>query len=763
VTDSRGDGKLTSHELDSLLHTDKIKRAAMTKTRETKMPDVQLYRDVFNASPVGIVVENLDGQLLFVNPAFCSLLGFSEEELRRKHCVDFSPPEDAQKDWTLFQQLRTGLIDHYQLEKRYFRRDGSLMWGRLSLSLLTDRSSPLVIAMVEDITDKRRAQDDLERERQRSEESLRESEERLRLAAQAGRMFAYSWDVATDLIERSGESSEILGVAKDLDTGAAISALVHPDDKQRLEYALGQLTADNPTLQITYRIVRPDGAMIWLERTSRAYFDEHGKLKRTLGMVVDITQKKGAEKALRASEERLRLAQQAARMGSFEWNIRTGESSWTPELEAIYGLPPSGVSRTRAAFEDLVCPDDRARVNEFVDQALKTGRPTKGEWRVIWPDGSVHWIAGRAQVLMDESGEPSRMVGVNVDITERKSTEEKLREYERAVEGSEEMIIVIDRQYRYLIANRQFLKRHRMTREEVVGHFVYELANDGVFEAVFKPKLDECFQGKVVRFELKYAYPELGERDLSISYFPVEGSNGIDRAACVLQDVTDRKHAEQALAGMTRKLIEAEEQERARIGRELHDDVTQRLAMLAIQLEQLQSDPSEIRTRLQELQRETIAISSDVQALSHELHSAKLEYLGIGGAMKSWCKEFGERQKVEIDFKNDVSRVLRFETGLCLFRVLQEALHNAVKHSGAKQIEVRLTQQPNTIDLSVSDSGRGFDVESAMLGHGLGLTSMRERVRLVNGTIRIESKPVGGTRIHVCLPLQVDLSQTAVG
>ena len=122
-------------------------------------PDTQLFRDVFNSSPIGIAIENLDGQPLFVNPAFCSFLGFSEEELRSKHCVDFSPFEDARKDWELFQQLKAGLIDHYQLEKRYFRRDRSMVWGRLSLSLLNHRPSPLVIAMVEDITEKKIAEE----------------------------------------------------------------------------------------------------------------------------------------------------------------------------------------------------------------------------------------------------------------------------------------------------------------------------------------------------------------------------------------------------------------------------------------------------------------------------------------------------------------------------------------------------------------------------------------------------------------------------
>src|SRR5215467_9965102 len=132
---------------------------AMCETRPALRPDTQLYNDVFNASPIGIVVENLDGQPLFVNPAFCSMLGFSEDELRTKHCVDFSPPEDAQKDWALFQQLRAGAIDHYQLEKRYFRRDGSLVWGSLSITLLDSHPTPLVIALVEDITEKKAAEE----------------------------------------------------------------------------------------------------------------------------------------------------------------------------------------------------------------------------------------------------------------------------------------------------------------------------------------------------------------------------------------------------------------------------------------------------------------------------------------------------------------------------------------------------------------------------------------------------------------------------
>src|ERR1700745_850858 len=131
----------------------------MGEAAQTRTPETQLFHDVFNASPIVFAVKTLEGQPLFVNPSFCSFLGFSEAELRNKHCVDFSPPEDAEKDWALFQKLRAGSIDHYQMEKRYFRRDGSLVWGSLSISLLKGCPCSLVLAMVEDITEKKRAEE----------------------------------------------------------------------------------------------------------------------------------------------------------------------------------------------------------------------------------------------------------------------------------------------------------------------------------------------------------------------------------------------------------------------------------------------------------------------------------------------------------------------------------------------------------------------------------------------------------------------------
>jgi signal transduction histidine kinase len=160
-------------------------------------------------------------------------------------------------------------------------------------------------------------------------------------------------------------------------------------------------------------------------------------------------------------------------------------------------------------------------------------------------------------------------------------------------------------------------------------------------------------------------------------------------------------------------------------------------------------------SRLKEIRNHVTAVTTEVQSISHQLHSPQLEILGIVGATRSFCREFAARQKVSIDFTHDdIPRDVPHEVSLCLFRVLQEALHNAVKHSSVRDYEVRLGCSANDLHLTVSDRGIGFDAKAAMNGTGLGIVSMRERVRLANGTINIESKPMNGTTIRVRVPLE---------
>jgi signal transduction histidine kinase len=160
---------------------------------------------------------------------------------------------------------------------------------------------------------------------------------------------------------------------------------------------------------------------------------------------------------------------------------------------------------------------------------------------------------------------------------------------------------------------------------------------------------------------------------------------------------------------------------------------------------------------MDELGKRTSEISAVVQSLSHELHSSKLEYLGLVSAMKSFCREFGEKHKVNVDFDSEgMPATVAQEISICLFRVMQEGLQNAVKHSGVKLFDVKLLGSPTEIQLIVRDSGVGFDPELAKETPGLGLISMQERIRLVKGTISITSRPQSGTEINVRVPLEAE-------
>lgn len=218
-----------------------------------------------------------------------------------------------------------------------------------------------------------------------------------------------------------------------------------------------------------------------------------------------------------------------------------------------------------------------------------------------------------------------------------------------------------------------------------------------------------------------------------------------------------RSLADEALSSVNRKLVDAEERERSRIGRELHDDICQSIALLTIRLDYLAAGfprlPAELVARMHELSKQMGKVSSSIHAVAHTLHSHTLEYLGLANSVSSFCAEFGDKQRVRIDFEvHDLPSNLPPDVSLALFRVLQEALQNSVRHSGVRQFEVELFENSHAVHLIVRDSGRGFDAKR-LSGAGLGLISMRDRIKLVNGELLIKSRLQRGTTIHAKVPL----------
>jgi len=221
-------------------------------------------------------------------------------------------------------------------------------------------------------------------------------------------------------------------------------------------------------------------------------------------------------------------------------------------------------------------------------------------------------------------------------------------------------------------------------------------------------------------------------------------------------DVTDQKLAQEALEKVSGRLIEAQEKERSRIARDLHDDICQRLVLLSMEIEQANHSPNGSSKTLEEIRKHCSEIASDVQSLSHELHSSKLDYLGVVAAIRGICAEFSKQHKVDIAFTdNNVPGHLSKEVSLCLFRIAQEALHNAVKYSGTNRFTVGISGTADEVQLEVRDEGAGFDVAEAKKNRGLGLASMQERVHLVHGRLSVESQPGRGTRILAAVPLNL--------
>jgi PAS domain S-box-containing protein len=722
-------------------------------------PAQRLFRCLFEQASLGIAVEDLDGKVLLANPALCSMLGYTEMELCGMSCSQFANPEDSKDDWALFQQLRAGVIDRYSLEKRYVRKDGAQLWGRLNVSLLKesdDEGSPLVFAFVEEIT-----------ERKRAEEALRKSEEKFSKAFRQSPM-ALTLTRATDhrYLDVNETFERITGWCRDEVVGRTpLDIGIWVDSTQRLEFAKRFLAEGSirdwevhyRTKDGTQRVGLGAGELIQI-----------GNEPCILSVIADITERKRAEEALHESEERLRLAAEAGKMYAYEWDPISDVVTRSEEHVNILGFRDPGEKLTRRQIAARVHPDDRAQFIGSVDHLTPENPTTQISYRVLRPDGSVIWLEKSGRAFFDPQGKLLRMTGMVADVTERMRTQEALRESEDKLrlllDSTAEAIYGIDLEHRCTFCNPACLQTLGYEHvDEVLGKNMHDLIHHTRADGTSFP-IEECRVHRVARTgEGVHAEDEVLWRANGTSFpaeywsHPQRKGDEIVGAVVAFNDITERKLAEAALTNVSRKLIEAQEQERSRIGRELHDDIGQRLALLTVELHQLHDNSlilPEVRSRMGELQQKISEIAADIQSLSHELHSAKLQYLGISAAMRGFCRELGEQQKVEIDFQShDLPGLVSADMSLCFFRVLQEALHNSVKHSGVRHFEVRLWGTSDEIHLTVRDSGVGFDREAIRMSQGLGLISMQERLKFLNGTLSIDSQPERGTTIHASVPL----------
>jgi PAS domain S-box-containing protein len=342
-------------------------------------------------------------------------------------------------------------------------------------------------------------------------------------------------------------------------------------------------------------------------------------------------------------------------------------------------------------------------------------------------------------------------------VLERQTTilqarEELLRIFVKNVPAG---VAMLDRDMRYLQVSDRWCADYSADSSQVLGRSHYEIFPD--LPQRWKEIHRRALQGETLQADEDRWDREGGTKWIRWEIRPWWNFDGLQGGILIFaEDITQRKQTEEALSKVNQRLIQAQEQERSRVARELHDDINQQLAVLAINLESLkQGVPAsvELAQRIGETCKQVADIGKDIRAISHRLHSPKLEYLGLAAAAESFCREFSDQQKVEITFHSEnIPKELPQEISLCLFRVLQEALQNATKYSGSRQFQVSLKDRTNEIELKVHDSGRGFDPEEAIKERGLGLTSMRERLKLVNGELSIDSQLERGTTIKASVP-----------
>lgn len=382
------------------------------------------FAAIVEYSSDAIVGKDLQSKVTSWNASAERVFGYTAAEMLGQPITLLIPTDRQDDEERILKRINRGeRVEPFETVR--VRKDGGLIDVSVTVSPIKNATGQIVGAskVARDIS-----------ERKRVEQSLRDTQARLNSALAAGAIGTWSWDIVNDRLfadEFTARSFSIeeSAAAKGLPATAYLQ-VIHKEDQPRVEDALARAIQSCGHYDIEYRVRQKDGEFRWLQARGRVEGDAAGNALHFHGAVLDITERKQAEQALQVSEERLRLSQQVARVGTFDWNIQTGVNQWTPELEAMYGLRPGDFAGSQQTWEQLIFSEDRAEAVRQVSLAME-GKNFEAEWRVVWPDGTVHWLAGRARVFVDENGKPLRLLGVNIDITERKEAEKRIEHLNR--------------------------------------------------------------------------------------------------------------------------------------------------------------------------------------------------------------------------------------------------------------------------------------------------------------------------------------------
>ncbi|MGH7181840.1 MAG: PAS domain-containing sensor histidine kinase, partial [Nitrospiraceae bacterium] len=443
----------------------------------------------------------------------------------------------------------------------------------------------------------------------------------------------------------------------------------------------------------------------------------------------------------------------------------------SPRWKDMHGFQETEVLETTEGWSLRIHPEDRERVIGQLQDYLAGRHPEYWEeYRIRRNDGRVIWVLDRGVAQQNEQGRTVRMVGSETDITWRKEAEETIRrrahEFRTLADNVPALFSYIDRNRRYRFVNKRYEAFFGRSVEEMAGMSVRELIGPESY-AEMQVQLDSAFSGKAVSHEVRLPMSKESDRWLSVQYVPDRNQEGTVVGLFILAaEVTPLKLSEAALhereeqlRDLSDKLLLAQEDERRRLARDLHDDFAQRLAALTLDLHNLYLLASEstpvLSSRLKTVGNTTEQLATDLQRVAHRLHPSILEHAGLEAAVREYVEEFAAQTGLTVEILvRDVPKTIPLKEATCLYRVLQESLRNVRKHANATNVLVRLLRTDRGVGLCVHDDGSGIDHTRADRERkGLGLTSMSERVLMLKGTFRLRTKTGEGTEVHAWVPL----------